>query len=94
MSNPWCHQQPGEKNFAAAIESAIRNHKKDHFVRQNKTGGIFVSIPALTGERRSKLVKEVQEQGEQAKINIRNKRTDIKKQKQNYKKKPMNTSEK
>ena len=70
--------EPYDKSFSSAIESAISKQKKDHFIRQNKTGAIFVSLPALTGERRSKLVKEVQQQGEQAKINIRNKRSDIK----------------
>lgn len=70
--------EPYEKSFSGAIESAISKQKKDHFVRQNKTGAIFVSLPALTGERRGKLVKEVQQQGEQAKINIRNKRSDAK----------------
>lgn len=72
--------EPYEKSLTTSIESAISKHKKDHFVRQNKTGAIFVSLPTLTQERRGKLVKEVQQQVEQGKVNIRNRRTDAKKE--------------
>lgn len=71
--------EPYEKTLTAAVEHAIRQHKKDHFVRQNKTGAIFVTLPTLTEERRKKLVKEIQQHTEQAKVQIRQKRTDAKK---------------
>ena len=78
--------EPYEKSLLNPIESAIRHNKKDYFVRQNKNGLIYVSQPPLTEERRKKIVKEVQQQIEQAKINIRNKRIEAKKQLKNLEK--------
>lgn len=78
--------EPFEKNLASTIENAIKHHKKDFSVRQNKTGGILVSLPHLTEERRSKLVKEVQQRAEQEKITIRNRRAEAKKELKNMQK--------
>lgn len=71
---------PFEKKMSTIIETAIKHNKKDFFVRQNKSGGILVSLPRLTEERRSKLVKELQKDAEHEKVTIRNKRSDIKKE--------------
>ena len=70
--------QPYEKHLIQAIENAVKTQRKDHFVRHNKTGTLFVSLPTLTEERRKKLVNEAQQQAEQAKIHIRNKRIEAK----------------
>ena len=78
--------EPYDKSLTIAIEHAIRKEKKDYFVRQGKTGNILATAPVLTQERRVKLAKEVQQYTEQAKVQIRQKRADMKKELKDLKK--------
>ncbi|EFM13092.1 ribosome recycling factor [Paenibacillus curdlanolyticus YK9] len=67
--------QPWDKSSLAAIEKAIM--KSDLGLTPSNDGStIRLSIPALTEERRSELVKLTKKFGEEAKIAVRNIRRD------------------
>ena len=67
--------QPFDKSTIAAIEKAIINANLD-LTPSNDGNLIRISFPALTEEKRKKLVKSVKKIGEEAKIAIRNSRRD------------------
>ena len=67
--------QPYEKSMAAPIEKAIR--ESDLGLNPMSMGDtIRVPMPALTEERRRDLTKQCNQEGEEAKIAIRNTRRD------------------
>ena len=67
--------QPWEKKMASTIEKAIRD--SDLGLNPSGMGDIIrVPMPALTEERRKELTKVVRNEGEDAKIAIRNIRRD------------------
>lgn len=67
--------QPWEKGLMAAIEKAILN--SDVGITPMNNGEVIrLGIPPLTEERRKKLAKQVRQEGEDAKISIRNARRD------------------
>ena len=71
--------QPFEKKMAAAIEKAIRD--SDLGLNPSSQGDMIrVPTPPLTEERRKELAKQVQKEGEGAKIAIRNIRQDANKE--------------
>jgi ribosome recycling factor len=63
--------QPFDKSTVGAIEKAIRESGMG-LNPQNDGGLIRVPIPQLTEDRRKQLVKQAKEEGETAKIAIRN----------------------
>ena len=65
--------QPWEKNMIDPIEKAILNSNLG-FNPQNNGETIRIIIPALTEERRVTLVKQVNSEGENAKVSIRSAR--------------------
>lgn len=66
---------PWDKNLVSEIEKAIM--KADLGLNPTSAGQIIrVPLPPLTEERRKELVKQVKEEGENAKIAIRNIRRD------------------
>ena len=66
---------PWEKNLMAAIEKAIRT--SDLGLNPSTSGNMIrVPLPALSEERRKELIKLVKEEGEQAKVSVRNIRRD------------------
>ncbi len=67
--------KPFEKSTIAAIEKAIRNSDLG-MNPQNDGESIRLNIPPLTEERRTQLVKQVKQEGEQGKVSIRNIRKD------------------
>jgi len=67
--------QPWEKNMIEPIERAIINSNLG-FNPQNNGEMIRINIPALTEERRLTLVKQVNGEGENAKVSIRSARKD------------------
>jgi len=69
MIKPW------EKTLIQDIERAIQNSDLG-FNPQNDGEQVMINIPALTEERRLELVKQVKNEGENAKISIRNTRHD------------------
>ena len=67
--------QPFEKNMVGAIEKAIRD--SDLGLNPASQGTVIrVPMPALTEERRRELTKVVKNEGEEAKIAVRNLRRD------------------
>ena len=67
--------QPWEKNMGAKIEKAIR--ESDLGLNPAAQGDLLrVPMPALTEERRRELTKVVRNEGEDAKIAVRNLRRD------------------
>ena len=65
--------QPWEKNMIETIQKAI--HKANLGFNPINNGEIIrISVPPLTEERRKALVKQVKQEGETAKIAVRNKR--------------------
>lgn len=68
--------QPWEKGLITEIEKAIINSNLG-FNPENNGEMIRINIPALTEERRVSLTKQVKQEGEDAKISIRNIRRDI-----------------
>ncbi len=67
--------QPWEKSMLAVIEKEIL--KANLGFNPTNTGEVlFINVPELTEERRKQLVKLVKQEGEQAKIAIRNVRRD------------------
>ncbi|MCA9520078.1 MAG: ribosome recycling factor [Myxococcales bacterium] len=71
--------KPWEKNQISAIEKAII--QSDIGITPNNDGNIIrLPIPALSGERRKDLVKQIKKLGEEAKIAIRNHRRDANEQ--------------
>ncbi len=67
--------QPWEKSMLAVIEKEILKANLG-FNPTNNGEVIFINVPELTEERRKQLVKVVKQEGEQAKIAIRNIRRD------------------
>jgi len=67
--------QPWEKNMIAPIEKAIMASNIG-ITPVNNGEIIRIIIPALTEERRRDLVKQVKQEGEIAKVSIRNARRD------------------
>ncbi|HNW57131.1 MAG TPA: ribosome recycling factor [Bacteroidales bacterium] len=65
--------QPWEKNMLGTIEKAIMAANLG-LTPVNNGEAIRINIPALTEERRLQLVKQVRNEGETAKISIRNAR--------------------
>lgn len=67
--------KPWESNLLKDIERAIQ--ASDLGLNPSNDGTLIrLAIPALTEESRKKLVKQVQQSGENAKINVRNARRD------------------
>lgn len=67
--------QPWEKNMASKVEKAIRD--SDLGLNPATQGELIrVPMPALTEERRRDLIKVVKNEGESAKVAIRNLRRD------------------
>lgn len=63
--NPW------DKSTIADIEKAITN--SDLGLNPSNDGQVVrVPVPALTGERREQLVRQVRKLGEEAKVRVRN----------------------
>ncbi len=68
--------QPWEKQMLAVIEKEIL--KANLGFNPTNTGEVlFINVPELTEERRKQLVKIVKQEGEQAKIAVRNIRRDV-----------------
>jgi len=67
--------QPWEKNMMKEIEKAILNSEVG-ITPDNNGELIRLSIPPLTEERRKQLVKQVRNEGEEARISVRNARHD------------------
>jgi ribosome recycling factor len=67
--------QPWEKNMITPIEKAIMAANLG-FNPQNNGEMIRVAVPPLTEERRKQLVKQVKNEGESARVSIRNARRD------------------
>lgn len=68
--------KPFDKNLLGSIEKAI--FEANLGVTPNNNGeSVFITIPALTEERRKELVKQVKEYAEDGRISIRNIRKDI-----------------
>ena len=68
--------KPWEKSMIPEIEKAIVNSHLG-LNPQNDGETVRINIPPLTEERRKILVKQVKQEGEKGKINIRNIRKDI-----------------
>jgi len=67
--------QPWEKNLINPIEKEIMNSKVG-ITPVNNGEVIRLSIPPLTEERRRELVKQVKNEGENARVSVRNSRRD------------------
>ncbi len=67
--------QPWEKNMIGPIEKAILAANLG-FNPQNNGEVIRIAVPPLTEERRKQLVKQVKNEGENARVSIRNARRD------------------
>lgn len=67
--------QPWEKNMIGPIEKAILAANIG-FNPQNNGETVRISVPPLTEERRKDLVKQSKQEGETAKVSIRNTRRD------------------
>ncbi|HHH37952.1 MAG TPA: ribosome recycling factor [Sedimenticola sp.] len=66
---------PWERNMVPVVEKAIMN--SDLGLNPNTAGNVIrVPLPPLTEERRRDLIKVVRQEGEQAKVAIRNIRRD------------------
>ncbi|MDR0710833.1 MAG: ribosome recycling factor [Prevotellaceae bacterium] len=68
--------QPWEKNLMHVIEKAILVANLG-FTPQNNGENIRINVPALTEERRKDLVKQVRNEGEHARMSLRNARRDV-----------------
>lgn len=68
--------QPWEKSLISEIEKTIINSNLG-FNPDNNGEMIRINVPALTEERRISLTKQVKQEGEDAKIALRNIRRDI-----------------
>ena len=68
--------QPWEKQLIPEIEKAIMNANLG-FNPDNNGETVRINIPALTGERRVILTKQVRQEGEDSKVSIRSIRRDI-----------------
>jgi len=71
--------QPFEKKMIPIIEKAIKESNLG-FNPQNDGILIRISVPQLTEDRRKQLVKQAKEEGEEAKVAIRNTRRDYNEQ--------------
>ena len=67
--------QPWEKTMIGAIEKAIMNANLG-FNPSNNGEAVLINVPALTEERRKDLAKQVNNEGEEARVSIRNARRD------------------
>lgn len=66
---------PWEKSMVAAIEKAIRT--SDLGLNPATSGNVIrVPLPALTEERRKELIRLVRDEGEKARVSVRNIRRD------------------
>lgn len=68
--------QPWEKGLIKEIEKAIL-HSDVGITPENNGEMIRLGIPPLTEERRKMLVKQSKQEGEEAKISVRNVRRDV-----------------
>jgi ribosome recycling factor len=68
--------QPWEKNLMPVIEKAILVANLG-FTPQNNGENIRINVPMLTEERRKGLVKQVRNEGENARMSLRNARRDV-----------------
>ncbi len=68
--------QPWEKSMLPVIEKEILKANLG-FNPTNNGEVLFINVPELTEERRKQLVKIVKQEGEQAKIAVRNIRRDV-----------------
>lgn len=67
---------PWEKNLVQTVEKAIRN--SDLGLNPSTNGNVIrVPLPSLTEDRRKDLLKVVREEGEQAKVAVRNIRREL-----------------
>lgn len=69
--------KPWEKGHIVAIEKAILRSGLD-LTPQNDGELIRISVPALTEERRTKLVKQVKNEAEKGRVGVRNIRKEVK----------------
>ncbi len=69
------HISVWDKNNVASIDNSVRNNKLGLNPRVDGNQ-LFIPIPDLTTERRSKFVKILKEKAEESKISIRNIRRD------------------
>lgn len=69
--------KPWEKGHIVAIEKAILRSGLD-LTPQNDGELIRISVPALTEERRVKLVKQVKNEAEKGRVGVRNIRKEVK----------------
>jgi ribosome recycling factor len=67
--------QPWDKKMIPAIEKAIMVANIG-FTPQNNGEHVRINVPPLTEERRKELVKKVRQEGENARISVRNARRD------------------
>ncbi|PHI20544.1 ribosome recycling factor [Lewinellaceae bacterium SD302] len=67
--------QPWEKNMLAPIEKAIFEANLG-LTPMNNGESIMINVPPLTEERRKQMAKMVKDEGETAKISVRNARRD------------------
>lgn len=67
--------QPWEKNMLAPIEKAIFEANLG-LTPMNNGESIMINVPPLTEERRKQFAKRVKDEGENAKISVRNARRD------------------
>lgn len=77
--------QPWEKPMIPIIEKAIMAANLG-FNPQNNGETIRIMVPALTEERRKLLVKQVKQEGEHARVSIRNARRDANEEFKKYEK--------
>ena len=68
--------QPWEKKMIPTIEKAIMDANLG-FTPANNGEQIRINIPALTEDRRKELVKQAKNEGETAKLSVRNARRDV-----------------
>jgi ribosome recycling factor len=68
--------QPFERNMVAVIDKAVLTSNLG-FNPTNNGEVVIINVPPLTEERRRDLVKQAKNEGENAKISIRNIRRDI-----------------
>lgn len=68
--------KPFERKLIQDIEKAIKDSDLG-IMPQNDGEIIRLTVPPLTGERRTKLVKQVKQEGEAGKVSVRNIRKDI-----------------
>lgn len=68
---------PWDKSVLGAVEKAIRSNANLGLNPVNDGSVIRVAIPALTGERRAEIIKQMKEKIEQCHISLRNIRHEL-----------------